>query len=235
MGRFMFGLFLQAGAIFALIFFVFNLSDVNPVNPLAGVVCGQGGFITTNDSMNDFLDMGGSFPEDGVIYCNTPDERQTDITQNLIMGIVVIVVGGFVFGFIFEISGMMQMYHLARASQTQPYGNTYDYLSPKRKNKDANVTDLGSGVFAVRDSQSVTVTMGSQSMDMKDLPESAQQFLKQTLDDLDKMMPPLDMKTPQDLSKRLEEIQGLRDKGVITSEEYEDMRQKLLDNWSRNV
>jgi hypothetical protein len=233
MGRFVFGLFLQAGAIFALIFFVFNLSDRNPANPMASILCGQGGFIITNDSMNDFLDMGGNFPDDGVIYCNTPDERQTDITQNLITGMVMIVVGGFVLGLVLQISGMMGMYRLARASQTQPYGNTYDYLSPKRKNKDANVTDLGSGVFAVRDGQSVTVTMGSQSMDMKDLPESAQQFLTQTLDDLDKMMPPLEMSTPQDLSKRLEEIQNLRDKGVITSEEYERMRQNLLDSWAK--
>jgi hypothetical protein len=233
MGRFVLGLFLQVGAIFALIFFVFALSDSNPSNPLASVLCGSGGFITTNDSMNDFLDMGGNLPDDGEIYCNTPDERQTDITQNLIVGAVVLVVGGFVLGLVLEISGMMSMYRLARASQTQPYGNNYDYLSPKRKNNDANVTDLGSGVFAVRDGQSVTVTMNSQSMDMKDLPESAQQFLKQTLDDLDKMMPPLDMKTPQDLSARLDEIQSLRDKGVITSEEYERMRQNLLDNWSK--
>lgn len=174
-------------------------------------------------------------------YCEDNEGQQREVTEQAI----VVLIAGFAVPFILGLGlaiwgvyGMMRS--AAKRSFDQPSSYVPGFSSTSTVFDLSGNQAIGTPTVITADSGPMTrsatvVTMNGKQVSANELPPETAQLVNQLLGGMNSMMGNASQWTTvaddqKDLTDKLQQLQEARDKGLISTEEYDQMRKTILDS-----
>lgn len=219
----------------AAFFLLFSFIDGSPTvqNLITVLVCKPGEqFVEERgDTVGDAF--GRNRGQELAYYCANQVGGQRDVTEGVIFVAIGSLVIPLLLGVVFIISGIVGMVRGARRrAVSSVVGNPASFggFDAQRKTPFVSTYEFD---FRQPGQSATVVTMNGKQISPSELPNDTAQLVNEVLSNLGGIMDNAQTWTPTtggSLTEKLQQLQDAKDKGLISQDEYDRLRQEILDN-----
>jgi hypothetical protein len=228
--RVILGILLTVGAFYLLLSFIQGSPTVNTL--LTGLVCKPGEQFSQEIGDTVANDFGRNRGQELAYYCINQVGGRRDVTE----GVIFVAIGGFVIPLLMGIGLVIaSIVGMVRGSQQRAaaavVGNPASFGGFTNQPKTPSATAYEFD-FSQPGQSATVITMNGQQVSPSDLPADTAQLVNQVLDNMGAMIGDAKvwtMTTAGSLTEKLQQLQDAKDKGLISQEEFDRLRQEILD------